>query len=168
MMSNSSNNHKYGAIQVFCDPKNYLSHRASKDENHTLRFPSKFEYKVYCKLRSYLARVNPKYTTERFSLELQFKIVILPKTGVMKSSVDHIVDFIIRDSQSSINPILYVEAKGNFLPEYLNKMRLMEGLRQPIHNRYLVVSDKTPPSGYTAKHSTPDKLEEALYYLGVR
>ncbi len=167
-MVNSGNNHKYGAIQVFCDPKNYLSHRASRDENHTLRFPSKFEYKVYCKLRSYLARVNPKYSNERFTLELQFKIVLLGKTGVMKSSIDHVVDFVIRDTQSSVNPILYIEAKGYFLSEYLNKMRLMEGLKQPIHNRYLVVSEKEPPNGYAAKHATPDKLDEALYYLGVK
>lgn len=164
-MSNPAN--KYGAIPVFADPNNYKSNRAFKDENHTVRFPSKYEYKVYCGLMGYLIRTNSQYQDQRYFLELQFTITLISK-GVMQSAITHVVDFVIRDLHAKSNPILYVEAKGQFLKEYNQKMKMLQAVRPNVHSRYLVVSDNEPPSSYTAYYCPFKKLEHCLYGLGVK
>ena len=167
-MTNPSNNHKYGAVTVYCDPLNYLSYRTERDDIHKLRFPSKFEYYVYCSLRKYIDRLNRTYGKPRYFLELQYQIKLVEKTGVMKSPISHVVDFVIRDDEASINPVLYIEAKGKFLPEYVSKMTLLAGFKPNVHRRYLVVSNNTPPKGYSAHFTKMDTLEKALNVLGVR
>jgi hypothetical protein len=158
---NSNPNHKFGAIAVFVDPKNYLSNKLERDTTHTLRFPSKYEYKIYCSIKQYLS------SKPRYSLELQYRIELLKK-GVLTTSVCHFVDFVIIDSESKFNPILFIEAKGKFLPEYNLKMNLMKALKPDIYQRYLVVSDNHPPKSYTNFYSRTDRLQAALYALGVR
>lgn len=159
--------HKYGAIQIFCDPNNYLSSSLERTTTHTLRFPSKYEYKVYCALRSYLDRANRQNATQRYFLEVQFQITLISK-GVLQAATTHVVDFIIRDTQSSSNPVLYVEAKGQFLKEYCNKMKLLQGLKPSVYSRYLAVSDNEPPRGYQAYYCQLKKIEACLYALGVK
>lgn len=163
----NTKSHKYGAIQVFCDPANYLSSSLERTTTHTLRFPSKYEYKVYCALRSYLDRANRQYATQRYFLEVQFQITLISK-GLMQSAVTHIVDFIIRDSQASLNPIFYIEAKGQFLKEYCDKMKLLQAVKPNVYKRYLVVSDNEPPKGYMAYYCQFKKLETCLYALGIK
>ena len=166
MMTNTKP-HKYGAIQVFVDPANFQFHSLERTEKHTLRFPSKYEYKVYCGLRLYIDRTNRQYPKPRYFLELQYQITLISK-GVMQSAITHVVDFIIRDSQSSINPVLYVEAKGQFLKEYCNKMKLMQGLKPNVYSRYLVISENNPPNTYISYYTQLKKIEACLYALGVK
>lgn len=158
---------KHGAIQVFCDPKNHLSYRLERDTVHTLRFPSKYEYKVYCGLKDYLIKVNKNYLNPRYFLEMQFTITLIaatPKANALK----HVVDFVIRDEQSKTNPIWFIEAKGRCLPEYLAKMSMMAALKPNVYSRYLIISDNEPPKTYTSYYSTLDRLEKFLHTMGVR
>jgi hypothetical protein len=158
---------KHGAIQVFADPKNHLSHRLERDTVHTLRFPSKYEYRVYCGLMDYLIKVNKNYPNPRYFLEMQFTITLIaatPKVNALK----HVVDFVIRDSQSRVNPVWYIEAKGQCLPEYLIKMTVMKALKPNVYDRYLIISDKEPPDTYTSYYSTLDRLEKFLHTMGVK
>ena len=164
---NNPNPHKYGAVQIFCDPANYLSHSLERTEKCTLRFPSKYEYKVYCALTAYLTRTNRNYLEPRYFLECQFQITLLSKT-VLTSAINHIVDFVIRDNQAAFNPALYVEAKGQFLPEYNQKMKLLQALKPNVYSRYLVISDNEPPKSYTSYYGQFKKIEAALYALGIK
>lgn len=158
---------KYSAVTVFVDPNNYLSYSLERDDKHTLRFPSKYEYSIYSVLMKYLNKVNRSYPKPRYIVELQFQITLVSK-GLCTTAITHVVDFIIRDNQSSINPILYIEAKGKFLKEYVNKMKLVQAIKPQVYSRYCVVSDNEPPNSYTAYYCKADKLEAFLYQMGVK
>lgn len=158
---------KYKAVEVFVDPNNWDSYRLERDAKHTLRFPSKYEYSVYAAIKKYLHRVNQNYPNPRYSLELQFQITLISKSG-KQQGVTHVVDFVIRDNQSSINPVWYIEAKGQFLREYCTKMQMLQGIKPNVYSRYLVVSDNEPPTSYQAYYCKADKLEAFLYQMGVK
>lgn len=164
---NDTKPNKYGAIPIFCDPANHLSNSLERTEKHTLRFPSKYEYKVYCALTTYIARANRNHPKPRYFLECQFQITLLSKT-VLQSALTHIVDFVIRDNLVAFNPALYVEAKGTFLKEYNQKMTMLQALKPNVYTRYLVVSDNEPPKSYTSYYAPFKRIEAALYALGIK
>lgn len=158
---------KYQAVQVFVDPNNWDSYRLERDSTHTLRFPSKYEYSVYAAITKYLHKVNQNYPAPRYFLELQFQITLISKSG-KQQGVTHVVDFVIRDNQSSINPIWYIEAKGQFLKEYCTKMQMLQALKPNVYSRYLVVSDNEPPRSYTSFYCQLDKVEKFFFTMGVK
>ena len=164
---NDTKPNKYGAIPIFCDPANHLSSSLERTEKCTLRFPSKYEYKVYVALTAYIARTNRNYLKPRYFLECQFQITLLSKT-VLHSALTHVVDFVIRDNEAAFNPVLYVEAKGQFLKEYCQKMKMLQALKPNVYSRYLVISDNNPPISYTSYYAQFKKIEAALYALGIK